>query len=176
MPLTTLLPVLAPLRFRVVLFAPVETPVTAPMFRKLFPSVALAVKLADPPSPSMTMALAIVSMWATSPASVWITPALFNNRVPPARVKPKLEVLPNEMPPMPRLASTVTACGAVSVKPNVAMSALAVSSVAPGAAAGVQLLPAAQAPSAFTFHEALAPRAEWAARKAAMEPARMRVV
>lgn len=76
---------------------------------------------------------------------------------------------------MLRLASTVIALPKrVRVLLKVAISALVVSEVEPGAAAGVQLESVTQAMSALTFQAALAAWAEWVARRSvAIEPARI---
>ena len=50
-PVTAFKPVLVPLRVSVVMFGAVETPVTAPMLKRLVVEVAPAVKVAEPPSP-----------------------------------------------------------------------------------------------------------------------------
>ena len=104
-----------------------------------------------------------------------MTPALLRRRLPPVRVKPKAEVLPKEIPPMLRLASTVIALPKrVRVVLKVAISVLVVPETAPGAAAGVQLESVTQSPLALTFQAAFAAWAEWvASTSVAIEPARI---
>ena len=86
------------------------------------------------------------------PEMFWITPPFVSRRLPLERVNPKLDVLPKVMPPMLRLASTVTVRAAVSVLEKVAMSVLFRIEVEPGTPA-VQLPAVLQLPAASTFHE-----------------------
>jgi len=73
------------------------------------------------------------------------------------------------MPPMLRLASTVTVRPAVSVKPNVAMSAELVAVVEPGMTLPSQFDDVDQVPALLVFHEpsAARPRGPSVARHAA---------
>ena len=105
-----------------------------------------------------------------------MTPALVRRRLPPVRVKPKLEVLPKEMPPMLRLASSVIALPKrVRVVLKVATSVLVVPEIEPGAAA-VQLESVVQRPSALTFHAESAARTATGAHAVANSPAQTRAI
>ena len=166
MPVTVLAPVFVPLSVSVVVFKPVETPVTAPMLSRLVADVAPAVKAAVPPSPWIAIAVEIVSVWAPLPAAVWMTPPLLSSRLPPLSVNLNADVLEKVIPPMLRLLSTVTTRSAVSVLPNVAMSVLVVPDVAPGMTLPAQLPAVAQFPAASTFQLDEAARAAGRAAKA----------
>ena len=75
--------VLEPLSVSVVVLPVVETPVTAPMLKRLEAFVAPAVKVALAPSPWIAIAESICSMWAPLFAAVWITPPFERSRLPP---------------------------------------------------------------------------------------------
>ena len=85
-PVMAFAPVLAPLRVRLVTFAPVETPVTAPMLRSRVARPDELVKLAAPPSPWISIAELMVSVWAPVAPVAWTTPPLLNLRLPPLSV------------------------------------------------------------------------------------------
>ena len=80
------------------------------------------------------------------------------------------------MPPMLRLASTVTVRPVVSVKPNVAMSVLVVDDVEPGMESLSQLPAVDQLPALLMFHEPSAAMARGAVAANARSPRRTRSI
>ena len=90
-------------------------------------------------------------------ATVWITPPLLSSRLPLDKVYRALasvEVLEKVIPPMLRLASTVTTRLLLPVgRPKVAMSVLVVVELEPGMVLLSQLPAVIQLPASLTFQE-----------------------